>query len=664
MSNEDHQTLMDLASKFAYRDPAEIYRDHGVKINGVSYELLNDIHDDSTGLDAFTFRNKVTREVTIVYVGSVQNKDWTENMKLIPSLTPPQYTRAQKYFHDTVDSYGPVSTVCGNSLGGGLAAYVAVGHPEVEAVTVNPAPVPAAYANANAPNVHNYILENDILHLLVVSGGLESRIIGNVTMIDSAPLTIPSLVENHIGSDRNPQVVDPSGEGFEVGYNASMAVPFSLFHHNQVVRPGEFGERLQVTAEGLLSIADGLDRQRADLYSATSQGFYQLTATLTEELGTRSLRSQLFKRVLASTLEGFLGQWLLRAGEYHDQVRQAVQDFDRILPPGPVQWVWDECQGAITSALNTALGALAELANLSIDTLAEAAWISQKATFFKDADAIVAELLANQEPLTAGLDLTCDRWAAVATHTRAVQTALAHTDAAIAAGVANGTCPPAVLDVTQPPWPTGAVRVLESSSSKLVKEWIIRAREQAAGGIIGAMIAWASTHVIVPLNALIETCAGAFKAVELAMGAYLDTASLVVAGAGASLGAMVMGIDDDLRDFHETIQRKKREFEAQCAQWFWGLHQFAQTLGHLPLVIQELIPRLANGVFSDAAVENVYNIYAKCRNLTEHAEITFAEIVYQYGDHTALAINAIAERATQTQHNLAALTTNYTSLTG
>jgi hypothetical protein len=37
---------------------------------------------------------------------------------------------------------GPVSSVCGNSLGGGLAAHVATTRPHLQAVTVNPAPVP------------------------------------------------------------------------------------------------------------------------------------------------------------------------------------------------------------------------------------------------------------------------------------------------------------------------------------------------------------------------------------------------------------------------------------------------------------------------------------------------------------------------------------------
>ncbi len=651
MSTEDHQDLMDLASRHAYKSHGDLKP--GALVAGGKYRVAGYTHDLSNGLDAYTFQNVKTGEYTITFVGSVEDMDWFQNAQLIPPLTPSQYTAAEEYYKDVVDRIGPVSNVCGNSLGGGLAAYVALHHPDVEAVTVNPAPVPEKYAGAKAPNVHNYILTNDILHHLVMAGGMESRIVGDVTKVNSTPLTFSSITENHIGSARE-----------DGAYDASMTVPFSLFHKNTTIGANGFGDRIHVTAVGLTSIADALEQQLADLESVMADGFNRVATDLTEELTDRPRRAAIFRNTLADSLHELISPLTKELRGHEEEIRSWVHDFKRLLPPGPLQWVWDECYGTVDSAITKALTALDEIVAISAHTIAYAVWLGQEAQFFDAGEQIISELLSQQEQLTGGFGLATDRWSAVGQHTRAVQTALAATDAAIAAAVADGTCPRGVLPVTGPPWPPGTVTPLHSSASKKIAEWIISRREESAGAILGGVINMLLQTQIIPLRALLDVAAAQFEIADVALGVAADAARAVVAGAAANPFAYLTGTSDDLWHFQEQIRHFKNAFQSSCERWSSGLMKFSNTLGHLPAVIMGLAPDLANGIFSDTTVEEVYNSYIKCRNLTERSAVSFAEVAYQYGDHTALAIDALAERATEVKQDLTTLTTSLYELTG
>ncbi len=165
----NHDDLMDLASRWSYDKDLKV--GNTVLVNGTEFEVLEVPLPDGTGLDAYVFRNPDTEELTVGFQGTAGLQDVLADATLLTQWDPAQYEAAEAYVGWVEAKHGPVGSVCGNSLGGGLAAYVAARNPRIVAVTVNPAPVPASMAGVRAPNVHNYISRADVLHRPVVAGG-------------------------------------------------------------------------------------------------------------------------------------------------------------------------------------------------------------------------------------------------------------------------------------------------------------------------------------------------------------------------------------------------------------------------------------------------------------------------------------------------------------
>ncbi|GAB3806946.1 hypothetical protein [Virgibacillus kimchii] len=139
-SKANDQDLVELAGYHAYR-----YRNHdlgdSMKVNGTEFEVMHTIYDPATGLDALTVQNVETGELTIVYVGSEQlQEDWIDTNLRLPSRIPPaQLHAANDYFDYVEETFGPVDSITGNSLGGANTNAVAIENPHVRAVTLPPA---------------------------------------------------------------------------------------------------------------------------------------------------------------------------------------------------------------------------------------------------------------------------------------------------------------------------------------------------------------------------------------------------------------------------------------------------------------------------------------------------------------------------------------------
>ncbi|MBO1910884.1 hypothetical protein J4G37_39585, partial [Microvirga sp. 3-52] len=59
--------LVELAGFHAYRIVVE---SRFIPVNGKKFEVINVIKDSETGLDAFTVQNTITKDYTVVYVGT------------------------------------------------------------------------------------------------------------------------------------------------------------------------------------------------------------------------------------------------------------------------------------------------------------------------------------------------------------------------------------------------------------------------------------------------------------------------------------------------------------------------------------------------------------------------------------------------------------------
>ncbi|MDA1475777.1 hypothetical protein [Bacillus changyiensis] len=134
----EDKNLVELAGYHSYKNPTEKRK---LNVDGHIYKVVNAVYKDSTGLDAMTVKNIETGEYTIVYQGTnIDNgdQDLDADKDLAIGRTHEQFKAARDYFDEMREKYGSkLTSVCGNSLGGGLANDVAVKHPDLKCVTVH-----------------------------------------------------------------------------------------------------------------------------------------------------------------------------------------------------------------------------------------------------------------------------------------------------------------------------------------------------------------------------------------------------------------------------------------------------------------------------------------------------------------------------------------------
>ncbi|MEK5502382.1 SA1320 family protein [Bacillus sp. FSL M8-0168] len=169
--------------------------------------MVNKIYEDPTGLDVITVKNVETGKYTVVYQGTNAGKengmqDILTDAQMAGPLTPEQVKAARKYYDQMKAKYGDkLTSVCGNSLGGGLANAVAVEHPDVKAVTINPSILPEGEVDRDQdyPNITNYFSKYDPLTLAEEGVLLGDRIPGKVIEIDNGVPFLSALMSNHMG---------------------------------------------------------------------------------------------------------------------------------------------------------------------------------------------------------------------------------------------------------------------------------------------------------------------------------------------------------------------------------------------------------------------------------------------------------------------------------
>lgn len=80
------QDLVELAGFHAYRHypPGKI-----ITVNDKIFKVVDTQYGMSSGLDAVTVQNHETKELTVVYIGSEDNKDWIDTNAKLLADTPP-----------------------------------------------------------------------------------------------------------------------------------------------------------------------------------------------------------------------------------------------------------------------------------------------------------------------------------------------------------------------------------------------------------------------------------------------------------------------------------------------------------------------------------------------------------------------------------------------
>lgn len=661
MSDQDtsHADLMDLSSRIAYEP--ELYEEPvggslpvTVTVNGKHFAVLNSEVDPVTGLDALTLQNVVTREVTVAFQGTSGMTDVLTDGTLVTTATPAQYTAAVAYVERMSGRYGPVGSVCGNSLGGGLAAYVGVRDSSITTVTVNPAPVPAKASGARVGNVTNYISTLDPLHRAVVGGGFADRVVGAVVSYEGTSAHVAFIGTNHVGSDRGDPEVTP--------YNASMSVPFSLFHPNRVLAEGAFGGRIRVTTDALLLMGQGLGRQRDDLNAVATA---ELTGTSTE-LEKYDHQIQIREEQLHQLFRTHALEWYRPVREaidlMSDQIETLVRGSWRLLTVPPAArpvcgWLLDELADLIDRLSRHAQ----EVGAASVVAAADAAWETQSEVFTRGTRQLTGGLRKELSQLDRARVLVDHKWQMFQKMTAAVHAAIGRADEAIAADLAAGHAPSAPLSTGAfPPWPPGQVRPIQESAAQARLQVIIDRRQQIAGDMVGALATGLCLALSGALEHLLTQILSATVAMENVCADIRTAVIVATANPLVVVGSHLTGTDDELDEFRRRFVRTSGRIEEGLAGARGMVWQVQDAIGNLPALVPQFAVYLEASLFSDAVLESAYDSLIKVRSLAERSELSFAEVDHQLGDHDAQLIDAMGERAADLRRDLSLVGENIT----
>jgi hypothetical protein len=639
----NHDDLMDLASRWAYEP--DLHLDDTVDVNGTAFKVVDAEHDPGTGLDAYTFRNPDTDELTVAFAGTESLADWLADATLVTQWDPAQYQAAEEYVQQMSALHGPIGSVCGNSLGGGLAAYVAARDPSITAVTVNPAPVPESLVGVAAPNVYNYISRADVLHRLVVAGGLQDRIIGHQVSFAGTSMAVDFIGANHVGSDR--------GDPAETPYDGSMAVPFSLFHANQQVAAGRFGSLVDITPENLRLMIEGLRRRREDLLAVRETELIGVEAELREYAAGLWAREEVIRHLLREAVEAAYAPVRASVGALGDSVERTLRAplVTFPTPPMPLRAVWRGVQQQAADAVAEMVTALQEIGDVAVRAAVDAAWDGYRATF-SDASASLTLALADQSLLLhEDLQLVDTKWERFLEGATTIADAVTQADQETAVAIASRACAPGAVPAKVGPWPGQVVRPLEEDTVKQFRQSYVDERQRIVGSLI-ATVGAALTVSFTPVSVHAAGLTLRLEILEICLGGAQGALRIAAKAASYSPGALITGTSDDFDRFQRSVGELYDGFRAKTDGWQKAITRIAAALDRIPEVVLTMGAYLEQSFFSDAQIETAYDALLKCRNVVDTSELAFSEARYQLDEHTASAIDALAGRAASVRRDL------------
>nr|WP_257347611.1 hypothetical protein [Pseudalkalibacillus decolorationis] len=282
--------------------------------NEKRYTVVDTNFNHSSGLDALTVQNYDTGKYTIVFVGSADDTDWTKtNPKLLSDLENDQMNAARDYFDEMDEKYN-ISSICGNSLGGATTNAVAILHPEVKAVTINPALLPDGLMDPNKEylNITNYFSKYDPLTLDETALKLDQRIPGKQYSINNGLPLMDLLASNHKGYYESEE-----GKPFyEIGVKGQPGYGrIFLDADNHVVTSiwtgiplyGGNTERIKINKENLDQLVDALDNNVLDRLTRAQYYMGNSVAIVKNESQNFSMRVTKLQNVFEDLFENLVG---------------------------------------------------------------------------------------------------------------------------------------------------------------------------------------------------------------------------------------------------------------------------------------------------------------------------------------------------------------------
>jgi hypothetical protein len=664
-----------------------------VIVNGKEFKVVDAI-SNSNGFTAFALYDEKSNTTVVVFQGSYSNDvgDIIQDAELGLPMTPSQFKDAEDYlknlpgrlaanYHN--EAYPPVSLVAGNSLGGGLALHVGLQNPDIHVVTVNPAPVPSPDELNDAPNVHNYVVNTEILHTILEDLGIVGRTPGSNTTIPGTGTGMDSAIANHMG------LTEPNGGDSLVSpFSLAWVVAFSIFHENLVLTPGDYGGKVDVTPHNLQLIINALHLERTHVDGILQARLPEIANALQRYQDTTEERER-------ASHQAYIDHVTTLWQPARDVLEDIVKWIDEHLLIPIIAYPSPRPSSVVADALVIAIRALCSTtqnaANAGVIEKANEAWRAYAQTFIDSAKRIADQVDASNDQMQTDLDLARTRWTAVSDYTQALHDTITATDANIQAAIAAGTCLPDVINVRLPPWPAGVVQPIGNWGPVCDAAYIETQRQEAIIAFLSNVVARLVTLVTALLESVLLAVLAAFDTVEAAIVVFLASIEVAIAAAelavSAAIGALEVAqraarivslghwdafdtqIDaaradhDALVAYRQGIDSIMSTFRTMARGWREYITTLMRELAGLPNLAHDLSPILIQSLFSDDEIENIQYRYNQCKNILNVAATSFDEITYQYTDHKALAIDKLANRANQTSTDLFTIVHNITEIT-
>lgn len=206
--------------------------------------------------------------------------------------TPDQYKAAREYYKEIKKKYGHIEYVAGNSLGGGLANYVAITE-NVHSVTLDPALVPdhvlKEYGNSKTyDHITNYCGKFDPLTLAENAGGYGNRLPGKNIKLDFGISWLKYFANNHTGyvtDNKTGTIIDHvtiGEQGTEsygkISFLADNAVPISVWTGKGLTAESVgTGQKIKIDKNSLDQLVTALDTR---ILAACKEAFGNLKKSI------------------------------------------------------------------------------------------------------------------------------------------------------------------------------------------------------------------------------------------------------------------------------------------------------------------------------------------------------------------------------------------------
>lgn len=658
------QDLVELAGFHAYRHypPGKI-----ITVNEKIFKVVDTQYGMSSGLDAVTVQNHETKELTVVYIGSEDNKDWIDtNAKLLADTPPAQLGDAQDYFEWVNTNLGKVDSVTGNSLGGGLTNAVAIENPQVRAVTLNPAILPAGFVDPTMmyDNITNYYSRFDFLTSTEESLGLGNRIPGKKYSINNGVPLLSMIGPNHTG------YVDPDKDGnfvIEVGIKGQPGHGFiHIGADDHIVTSiwtgqpiyGGFSEKIEINQENMVLLSNGIRDQVKGRITNVQEYISNSVSIVEDENAKFSQRVTTLQETFQQKLEEIAVDPLFKGiAETGAIIKAAIDDLIDLLNKAE-----ERCL-ILNNILNSKPAELIEFitsTNISVETLfapardylnqlkqdvdylvasAHNILYNEIPELFRGGtdnfvDAVVGELGAHYNILKINKEEVYNQLTEYEAQVNDIANSFINRDVSLADAIHSGATPGERVDAVQ----KTEIKTIQESSYLVIGMKMKEAQVELAHNTIVTVGTTILRPILSRLERIVLLIEAALTAIILTVKAAQNIA--LYGNPISLLMSLFTDYEQRVKSAVASALEPLVEMEVLMESFRVG---FNRMHANLPEMLDNFKPYLDTAIFEPSKFENVrlYNVATLA--ILDEMELLFNEIIYQLADEKANAIEETLE---------------------